>query len=606
MVFLLRLSEMKISLAQTGAAERLDFPRQFQERPEVTASLSKDRCAKIRWIFRCLAVGLATAQIIAGRNTFGPDPRSYMELAGAILRHDWAMVPNAYWSALYPWLLAAVLGIVKPSLRWEFPVAHALSLPMYLACMAGFEFFWSCLLRFRRATAQASATSARIPDAQLWMLGYSFFIWSTVGDLVLLINPDLLVATAALLASGMLLRMRMGRGATRSLYLWFGLCLGLGYLAKAILFPMAFVFLAAAAAIPKSALRQSSRNIPLAGLIFAVMAAPEVALLSHAKGHLTFSETGKLNFAWFNYKLPYHNWHGEPAGTGKPVHPTRKLFEHPAVYEFNGPIRASYPPWYDPTYWNEGLSPAFNIKAVANHLVHNLFELGGMMLHPTAWVIGIVLIFLGSDVRQTLKTVAAYPHLIALALIAFTAFCLTSLQGRFLPPWELLIWGTILTAVYLRPLAAPLYRAVIALVCFTMLFAVAYLIRGESIHGFHNDASAEYAIADGLQKMGVHQGEKVAAVGFDMDAHWAYLAGLNIVAEIGTDETCLFWSEPREIQDQVMKKFAQAGATVVVANTGGGIRTTSRAVPLDLAGCARPGAGWRKLEGSPDYAFFLK
>jgi hypothetical protein len=55
-----------------------------------------------------------------------------------------------------------------------------------------------------------------------------------------------------------------------------------------------------------------------------------------------------------------------------------------------------------------------------------------------------------------------------------------------------------------------------------------------------------------------------------------------------------------------MNKFAQAGATVVVANTGGGIRTTSRAVPLDLAGCARPGAGWRKLEGSPDYAFFLK
>jgi len=75
----------------------------------------------IRWLFRCLAVALALAQIVVGRNTFGPDPRSYLELARAILRHDWAMVINAYWSALYPWLLAAALGVVKPSLRWEFP-----------------------------------------------------------------------------------------------------------------------------------------------------------------------------------------------------------------------------------------------------------------------------------------------------------------------------------------------------------------------------------------------------------------------------------------------------------------------------------------------------
>ena len=92
---------------------------------------------------------MGLAQIVVGSNTFGPDPRSYMELARAILRHDWAMATNAYWSALYPWLLAAVLGVVKPSLRWEFPVAHALSFPMYLAAIAAFEFFWTSLLRLR-------------------------------------------------------------------------------------------------------------------------------------------------------------------------------------------------------------------------------------------------------------------------------------------------------------------------------------------------------------------------------------------------------------------------------------------------------------------------
>jgi hypothetical protein len=563
-------------------------------------------CTKIRWIFRCLAIGLASAQIVVGRHTFGPDPRSYMEIARAILRHDWAMVPNAYWSALYPWLLAAVLGILKPSLRWEFPVAHAFSIVMYLGCMAAFEFFWSSLLRFRQATLPQSGGSSPIPRSLIWMLVYSFFIWSTVGDLVLLINPDLLVAAGALCAAGLLLRIQIAKDNKPHLYIWLGLCLGVGYLAKAILFPMAFVFLTALFASPKPAWRERSRGIALAFLIFAMIATPEVSLLSHAKGHLTFSETGQLNFAWFNYNLPYRNWRGKPVGTGKPAHPTRKLFDYPAVYEFNGPLRSSYPPWYDPSYWNEGLSPAFDVTLVTKHFFHQLFELGGLVLHPTAWIAGILLIFFGADLKQTFRNIVFYPHLILIALAAFSMFCLTSLQGRFLPPWEILIWGSLLAAVQLRQITAPIYRIIAPLVCFVMLSAVGYLVYGESIHGFHNDASAEYAIAEGLQKMGLHPGENVAAVGFDMDAHWAYLTRMNIVAEIGTDDTCLFWSAPADIQQQVMAKFSQAGAEVVVVNAGGGIRTTSRSTPLDLAGCARPGAGWEKIPGAADYALFLK
>jgi hypothetical protein len=565
-------------------------------------------CTQLRWIFRCLAVGLASAQIVVGRNTFGPDPRSYMELARAILRHDWAMVPNSYWSALYPWLLAGMLGVFKPSLRWEFPVAHAFSIVMYLGCMAAFEFFWSSLLQSRQATLPQSGRSSTIPRTLIWMLGYSFFIWATVGDLVLLVNPDLLVAAAALCAAGLLLRIQnaQDKSKERRLYIWLGVCLGVGYLVKAILFPMAPVFLAASFATPKPALRERGRGVALAFLIFAVIAAPEVALLSHAKGHLTFSETGKLNFAWFNYNLPYRNWQGEPAGTGKPAHPTRKLFDHPAVYEYNGPLRSSYPPWYDPSYWNEGLSPAFNATLVARHFFYQLFELGGLVLHPTAWIAGIFLIFLGADLKRTFSNIAFYPHLILIALAAFSMFCLTSLQGRFLPPWEILVWGSLLTAVQLRPTTAPIYRVITPLVCFVMLSAVGYLVYGESIHGFHNDASAEYAIAEGLQKMGLRPGENIAAVGFDMDAHWAYLTRTNIVAEIGTDDTCLFWSEAADIQQQVMEKFAQAGAEILVVNAGGGIRTTSRPPPHDLAGCARPGAGWRKIPGVADYAFFLK
>jgi len=126
------------------------------------------------------------------------------------------------------------------------------------------------------------------------------------------------------------------------------------------------------------------------------------------------------------------------------------------------------------------------------------------------------------------------------------------------------------------------------------------------IHRFPSDATPEYVTAEGLLRMGVQPGAKVGAIGFDNDAYWAYLARVDIVAEINTDETCLFWSEPPQIQSQVLEKFRQTGASVVVANTGGGVKTTSRTVPFDLAGCSRPVAPWRNIDGSPNQAYFLK
>jgi hypothetical protein len=529
-----------------------------------------------------------------------------MELARAILRHDWAMVVNAYWSALYPWLLAAALGIFKPALRWEFPLAHALSILMYLVCMVAFEFFWATVLWRRQPNIVNRDSSSPIGVAPMWILGYSLFIWRTVGDLVLLVNPDLLVAACVLVSAGLLLRMETHDGSRRGLYAWLGVCLGFGYLAKAILFPMAFFFLGTMVFVSRKVLRQRRQYMALALLIFIAIALPEVTVLSFAKGRPTFSDTGSLNLAWFNYHLPYRNWQGQPPGTGTPVHPTRQVFAHPAVYEFNGPLRASYPPWFDPSYWNAGISPKFSLTAVSKHVLHEIGVLGSLLAHPTAWIVGVFLILAGSKPKETLKGISVYGYLIALAGVAVSFYCLTNIQGRFFAPWEMLIWGSVLAGVRVRSKAEPWSRGIVALISLVMMAAMAHLVYGESIHGFPSDATPEYVTAEGLQKMGVHPGERVAAIGFDNDAHWAYLARLNIVAEINTDEACLFWSETAGIQTQILKKFAEAGASVVVANTGSGVRTTSRTDPIDLAGCSRPSAEWRQIPGSRNHAFFLK
>lgn len=561
----------------------------------------------VRWWFRVVTVVLGVAQIVAARNTVGPDARSYLEIARAILRHDWAMTANAYWSALYPWLLAAVLGIFKPSLRWEFPVAHALAIPVLLACIGAFEFFWTSLLRLRDSTAERfGPVSLPLPVTQMWVLGYSLFIWLTVGGLVTAINPDLCMTTIILLWAGLLIRIQMAAGARRSLYVWFGICLGVGYLVKAVLFPMGFVFLALMVVISGRPIMKRKNFFAWGGIIFLLIAAPQITVLSRAKGRATFSDTGKLAYAWYNYDLPLRNWQGQPAWSGTPVHPTRKIYEHPAIYEFNGPVRSSYPPWYDPSYWNEGLSPTFRFVVVAKHALSQIYDVGAILLSPAAWAAGILLIFLGADLHETFKRIRLFWFLIAAFAIVTAMHCLTLMQSRYLAPWEILFWGAILAAVSLRKVAGLWYGTVVALVSLALVGAIAHLVYGESVHGFHNDARAEYVTAEGLQRTGLRAGESMGAIGFDNDAYWGYLARLNIVAEINTDETCLFWSEPPEIQKQILEKFVHAGASVVIANAGGGIRTTSRAVPIDLAACSRPGAGGRKIEGSPNYAFFLK
>jgi len=88
------------------------------------------------------------------------------------------------------------------------------------------------------------------------------------------------------------------------------------------------------------------------------------------------------------------------------------------------------------------------------------------------------LILLGSDLKGNVRGVAIYWYLIVTAAVAFTLFSLTVVQGRFLPPWELLIWGSVLASVRLRPATAPLCRWLAALVSLALIAAVAYMVYG--------------------------------------------------------------------------------------------------------------------------------
>lgn len=560
---------------------------------------------RLQMFFRCLAVCLAVAEAYVARNTINPDSRSYLDLARAYLRHDWAMTINSYWSPLYAWLLALTLGSIKPSLRWEYPVAHAMNVVLFLGCLAAFEFFWSGLLD-RPESKFAPGASKPLSPRTLWILGYSLFIWMTIGSLITVINPDLCVAAITWLIAGIVIRLRAKANDEWPWRIGFGLVLGIGYLAKAVMFPAGIVFVVASVTAWRD--WRSWLRTGVSVLVFLCVAAPQILLLSHAKGHLTFSESGKLNYAWFNYDLPIRNWQGTEPGSGVPLHPTRKLYDSPAVFEFNGPLRASYPPWQDPSYWEDGMHPKFDVRKVARHTELRIRSLLVMLTYPKYWIMGMILIVLLANPRATAYGLASYWYLILPGVALLGMYVLTFVTYRYLPPWLMLLWAAILFGIRMRSQFAEsaFYRWVSDFVAIALISAIVYGAYGQFRHGRDDDATPEYATAEGLQKIGLEPGAKVGAIGFDDDAHWAYLARYSIVAEINSNEECAFWAASSSVKSDVLNAFARAGASAIVANAGGAITSTSGTSALTLTKCARPDDDWHHLEGSPNLVYILK
>jgi hypothetical protein len=127
---------------------------------------------------------------VLARQYMNPDGVSYMDLGDALLRRDWQMAANGYWSPLYALLLGVANRVLHPGLEWEFPVVHVVNLSIYLVTMASFAYFWQAL-----APRGLGGSASGVRRAAWPLLGYALFLWSTL--LLIEINdvsPDLLLA----------------------------------------------------------------------------------------------------------------------------------------------------------------------------------------------------------------------------------------------------------------------------------------------------------------------------------------------------------------------------------------------------------------------------
>lgn len=550
-------------------------------------------------VFSLIAVLLGGLHAWLQRFTMNVDGICYLDMGDAWWRGDWGMIANAYWSPLYPCFLGLVVRILKPSPFWEFPLAHLVNFLVFVFALGSFGFMVSELLRFNRDRQLTLSTERLVPLPEgLWLTcAYLLFFWSSLR--MMLTTPDMTVAAFIYLICGILLRIRNGAFGRRT-FVVLGIVLGLGYLAKAPLFPMAFVFLACAVTTAAGR-RQSLSHVGLSLGVFLLVAGPWIGLLSKTQGRLTFGDSGRLNHAWtVNGLRKYVHWQGGPPGCGMPKHPTRQVLDSPAVYEFAAPIGGTYPPWYDPSYWHDGVrnhfEPAGQIAAI-RRTAEAYFRIfyhwqGGLIVA----VVGLYL--LGSRGTIRWRHLAGYAFLLVPVVIGLLMYVPLHVSFRYVGSMIVVLWLVLLSGVVL-PDSPWMRKAALCLTSAAManlgLLIVYWCVTptGDGAGDYtglrdYGRPHTQWHIADRLNRMGIGPGTQIAFIGEPLFAYWARLARVRIVADVPArfGDAALFRTTYPFVKDKVFAALENTPAQFVVVE---------RPPPSVAA------AGWRRIGDSELY-----
>lgn len=531
------------------------------------------------------------------------DAISYLDIARMVAEGNAGAAVHAYWSPGYPVLLSFFLYIFHPGIYWECTLAHFVNVLIFAAALAGFQLFW------REARLQhetyAGRGGAEIPERAFWTLGYSIFAIATLNVItVSFIGPDLLVAAFCCFAGWSALRIRRTPGVGHALLL--GFVLALGYYAKAPFFPMGTVFILCASLVWPMQRRRILSGV-LSLIIFLLLCTPYIAALSRAKGRLTFGESARVSHAcYLDGVQKFQHWQGGPPDAGTPIHPTRRLNDFPQTYEFAVKDMGTYPPWFDPTYWYEGVTPRLHWKLQAKVLVANLIvEFQIVMESAAVLAVGVIMLarFACGHISFWQLWFVWMPGAIALLM-----FALVHVEPRFLGGWLVLLFGGAICACSLPPDGSA-HRAVRWIGLAVLIASGAALASEASLEvlgkGYAVNSSRSCArIAAFLLNSGLHPGDRVAVIGDGVDSsYWAHLARLQIVAEIPANlwapqshPALDFWESGPEQQQKALRLLEQTGASAVIAGSQDS---------MPGSGPSSVSPPWEKIDGTWAAVYFF-
>jgi hypothetical protein len=526
----------------------------------------------LKFVFLALAIVLGFCRAWAGRFLMNPDGISYLDLGDAYLRADWRAAVNGVWSPLYSWLLGGGLKVLRPSAYWQFPAVHLINFVVYLGTLSCFHFFLAMLIRYHRSQRERYQKwgVVEIPESVWVALGYTLFIVSAMEWMPMaFVCPDMCEAAFVYLASGILLSLHTRASSWRS-HLVLGTSLGFGYLAKAAMLPLSVIFVLASLS-PREGVRKALYRASLVFAGLALITAPYIIVLSKRQGHLTYSETPKLAYAWLVNNVPQFHWTGETPGFGKPIHPSRKIFDHPAAFEFGSPVPGTYPPGYDPAYWYEGVVPRLvlwqEMRIVLGN-IRELFRLFFSEIQTGGVAVGILALYLLSPSwRVGLRNVARQWFILLPPIAALALYSLVYVEGRYIGAYFTLFWLGMISGVGLpdlpqsRKFLTCITIAVVSVSLTEVIFSTAKDVRKGA-----KAAPVQWQVADYLQRIGIRSGDQVAALGDGTLCGWARLAQVRITAEIPPQSVPEYRAANDELKARALGAIFGTGVKAIVAD----------------------------------------
>jgi hypothetical protein len=442
------------------------------------------------------------------------------------------------------------------------------------------------------------------------MIGYLLFVY---GSLYLVeiwaVTPDMLFAAFVLLAGGLFLKIGSQSARLRT-YAIFGIVLGVGYYAKAAMFPTAILLLLATVLMTRR-VPGGLKGSVVAALVFAAIAGPLVVAISAETGAVSVGAGGRHVYIREVNHVPPNRQSSESVPVGIPDNPVNRISVHPPVYEFSTPVGGTYPLHYDPTHWYLGLAPVVESSTQLKILAASGRYFADLFLKRQGLLLGAVLILLLSSagIAQADMQRSGKKYLLVVVGILLASFAFVYVEDRYIGAFVMLFWGCLFGNIAMAESTSSkrlLRVSGVTLVAILMVMVVSFNLDGLSkvlgVDG--NPWKPESApdeqvartlppieFAKSIESMGISSGDAIGYFGYpSRNLYFARLLGVRVVAEIPQEDIDDFWRTPVDRQREVFALLARTGITAVIAEE---VPTNSATVD------------WQRIADSRHHIFFL-
>jgi hypothetical protein len=521
---------------------------------------------RVRIAFWSFAFVAGLLQAWSYRFYIEPDGVNYLDVAAAYLRGDWNHAVNGYWSPLYSWLLVLTASLFHPSAYWESTSLHLLNFISYLLALLSFEFFFRRLLSLLEASYPHATGEEKLPEWAWWVLGYTAFLLAALRLLTLgWDTPDIVLAIFLFLSAGLLIDIAKNSTSVMP-YFWLGLTLAVAYLAKSVMFPLSFVFIFTAA-FARGGLKKPDARALAALVTFALISCPWIVVLSKAKGHLTFGETGKV--AYLNEVKRYPTGVGEITAVPPQslLHPITQLFDNPTVYEYAEPFTTTFPPWYDPSYWYEGATIHFDFPHQFQALARGIGNYFRILSLEKEWIAGwLALAIFAGAWREIAKRFFHLWFLWFPSLVTLMLYALVLIEPRYVAVSMAILWIAIFAALPWQRITPRFGVAVVVAIAVTTGVALVREVAPDLATSLHSAPHVQWEISERLREANLVPGDRVAVLGHTNVAdYWAHLAGLRIVADVPLPAMHSYWMASPEKRAKIHSALGALGVRGLIS-----------------------------------------